>query len=165
MDISRYAVDRATAHLSSPIRKQKLNLICSSVDALPFVDRTFDKVFHCNSFYFWPSMQRALLELRRVMKPGALMVTVMSLTSVRNAQKTGLLKYGEPDPILYMSALELSGFHGVNIDYLSDDGKDVQAIHAYRSARPLDTSLDGPENAKQDVESSDHQTTTSEQGP
>ena len=31
--------------------------------------------FHTNCYYFWPDLEQGIAELKRVMEPGALMIT------------------------------------------------------------------------------------------
>ncbi len=48
----------------------RVALIEGTVDALPFADAAFDKVFGVNVSYFWSDMPRALAEVLRVLAPG-----------------------------------------------------------------------------------------------
>lgn len=52
----------------------KLQLAQGSVEAQPFADAAFDKVFGANISYFWSNFERAAGELRRVLRPGGLLV-------------------------------------------------------------------------------------------
>ena len=85
-------------------------------------------------------MQQALQELCRVMKPGAVMVTLLNLDSIKVAQSRGLLKYGHPDPVNYMCALELTGFKDVKMEYFTDSLLKYQAIFAHLPDQPADQS-------------------------
>lgn len=38
--------------------------------ALPYPDGSFDKIFSVHSLYFWPSLERGLREIRRVLRAG-----------------------------------------------------------------------------------------------
>jgi arsenite methyltransferase len=69
IDVSTDMVARCVKRFGS-----KPNLRQGSVDALPFVDNAFDKVFGVNVSYFWPDMARALAELRRILAPGGTFV-------------------------------------------------------------------------------------------
>ncbi|HEX6239916.1 MAG TPA: class I SAM-dependent methyltransferase [Polyangiales bacterium] len=51
----------------------KVLLAQGSVEALPFGDAAFDKLFGANITYFWPDFARAAGELRRVLAPGGLL--------------------------------------------------------------------------------------------
>lgn len=52
----------------------KVQLAQGSVEALPFAEATFDKLFGANISYFWASFERAAGELLRVLAPGGLLV-------------------------------------------------------------------------------------------
>lgn len=140
MDLSSYMVETASSRLRQSIHNNKLELMFGSVEALPYDNDVFDCVFHCNCYYFWPSMQQALQELCRVMKPGAVMVTLLNLDSIKVAQSRGLLKYGHPDPVNYMCALELTGFKDVKMEYFTDSLLKYQAIFAHLPDQPADQS-------------------------
>lgn len=66
-----------SAEMMARCRKRfgdKVQLTQGSVEALPFADAAFDKLFGANVTYFWPSFERAAAELRRVLAPGGLLV-------------------------------------------------------------------------------------------
>jgi arsenite methyltransferase len=52
----------------------RVTLVEGTVDALPFANAAFDKVFGVNVTYFWPDMPRALAEVLRVLTPGGKLV-------------------------------------------------------------------------------------------
>lgn len=57
----------------------KTEIIEASVEALPFADNSFDKIVTVESFYFWPSPQENLREVRRVLKPGGSFLLVTEI--------------------------------------------------------------------------------------
>lgn len=136
VDISRYSLEQAYSRCRRHIHNKKVELTLASVIDLPHATDSFDCVFHTNCYYFWSSMQQALQEIHRVMKPGANMVTCMNLDSIRKVQERGLMKYGKPDPVNYMCALELCGFEDVRFEYLSDGDFKYQAIFAHLGEKP-----------------------------
>jgi arsenite methyltransferase len=69
VDISPEMVSRCAKRFGDRARLSQ-----ASVDALPFAQGDFDKVFGVNVSYFWPDLARALAELRRVLVPGGLLV-------------------------------------------------------------------------------------------
>ena len=46
----------------------------ANLQAIPYPDRVFDKVFTGNTIYFWPDPVNDIHEIKRVMKPGAKLV-------------------------------------------------------------------------------------------
>jgi arsenite methyltransferase len=52
----------------------KVQLREGTAAALPFADGSFDRVFGVNVCYFWPDLQIALAEQRRVLAPGGRLV-------------------------------------------------------------------------------------------
>ncbi|KAK7507571.1 hypothetical protein BaRGS_00001506, partial [Batillaria attramentaria] len=131
VDLSPYCLEQASYRLRNAIQDKKVELSLASVIDLPYATDSFDSVFHTNCYFFWPSMRLALQEIHRVMKPGANMITALNLDSIRKSQAKGWLKYGNPDPVNYMCALEMMGFEDVRFEYLRDGDIKYQAIFAH----------------------------------
>jgi ubiquinone/menaquinone biosynthesis C-methylase UbiE len=70
IDQSQEMFQQASARNAAEIRGQRVDLKCGSVESLPFIDDSFDKVIAINSMQVWPDAIRGLREIRRVMKPG-----------------------------------------------------------------------------------------------
>ncbi|XP_067685557.1 uncharacterized methyltransferase YdaC-like [Haliotis asinina] len=130
IEYSELMLKKASRRMKQEIQRGKVDLCMGSVIQLPYNTDTFDSVFHCNSYYFWPNLKVASQELYRVMKPGSTMVTTMNLDKIKMAQRRGLMKYGSPDPVRFMWMLEETGFEDVKLEYLSDGDKKFQAIFA-----------------------------------
>ena len=63
--------------------------------------------FHTNCYYFWPDLEQGIAELKRVMEPGALMITGVMYEKLKEAADKGLMKYGPHwRPAKYMEKLE-----------------------------------------------------------
>jgi SAM-dependent methyltransferase len=69
-DISPEMVARGLSTMRHAVEAGRADLQVSSVEALPFAACSFDKVCTVNTIYFWPDMQAALHEVRRVLRPG-----------------------------------------------------------------------------------------------
>lgn len=133
MDISELMIETATKRNAKHIRTDKVKLVYSDVENAMFNDDMFDRVFHCNCYYFWENGVRVARELHRVMKPGGVMVTTLDLNAIMNAKKRNLLQGTHTDPLQYMAVLESVGFKDVKIEYLrhKQSGRSYQAIFAY----------------------------------
>jgi len=69
-------VDLSPAMLAQARRRlpARVTLEVADVEALPFPPHSFDLVLSLSSFHFWPAPRRALVELRRVLRPGGRLV-------------------------------------------------------------------------------------------
>lgn len=63
----------------------------SSAAAIPFEDATFDKALAVNSVHIWPDPLAGLKELRRVLKPGGLLVVTVQPVWARADEETSWL--------------------------------------------------------------------------
>lgn len=66
------AVNRRALYKEIAAGKVHLNLGC--VTNMPYADNTFDRIMHCNSYYYWEDMDSIVKELHRVIKPDGRMV-------------------------------------------------------------------------------------------
>lgn len=130
LDLSPYMHEVASNRLKTAIDSGNVELCLGSVMEIPFEDNTFDRVFHCNCFYFWPDFNKSVQEIYRVMKPESLMVTTINQASVEKAVERGVLKYGNPDVPLYMEILSKNGFSNVHLKEFDERGKVYQVIFA-----------------------------------
>ena len=113
------------------IASGKINILCCNVTSIPCNANTFDSIFHVNCYYFWPDALGAAMELHRVLKPNSMMVTTLVLSRLQKRITDGSMRYGNIDPIRYMTALEHAGFTNVHIKYHEADvGLEYQAIYS-----------------------------------
>jgi len=70
VDFSPDMVAAGQRSLAELIAGGRLNLITADVAALPLRDASIDAVCTTNTIYFWPDLDAALRELRRVIAPG-----------------------------------------------------------------------------------------------
>ncbi|XP_041375037.1 uncharacterized protein LOC121387871 isoform X2 [Gigantopelta aegis] len=142
VDLSEYMVSMATGRLQQQIDEGKVVLRMASVDNLPYNTDTFDAVYHCNSYYFWPGPRESIRELYRVMKPGATMVTTLNLNRIKKIAKQGLITNRSYDPLRFMMCLEQYGFENVKFRYLTVRGQTFEAIFAEITQKPVYFDLD-----------------------
>ncbi|XP_021363558.1 uncharacterized protein LOC110456860 isoform X2 [Mizuhopecten yessoensis] len=144
IDISSLMLETATERNGKFLQTGKLILHLQDVADSTFDSNTFDRVFHCNCYYFWKDSLQAAKELYRVMKPRSIMVTTLDHDAIINAQKKNLLQYGKPDPEEYIHVLETVGFRDVRMEHLNHErsGRKYQAIFAYIGDKKEDKYID-----------------------
>lgn len=69
IDISTVAVKNAKKKNKYLIQRNKVDIMQSSVEKLPFSMNMFDKVFAIQTHMYWSDVRRGLQELARVVKP------------------------------------------------------------------------------------------------
>ncbi|XP_070570120.1 uncharacterized methyltransferase YdaC-like [Ptychodera flava] len=131
VDFSSQMVRTTASKLESEIKSGLVDVLEGDVMSLPLEGDIFDRVYHCNCYYFWPDLLRGSKEIFRVMKSGGLMVTTMKHGRVVEAEKTGKIPEGSSDINRYTSALKMAGFVDVKEDRtIAADGEEILAILA-----------------------------------
>ena len=127
-------IDVATDRMRKEINDGLVELHHCSVAKLPFDDETFNKIYHCNVYYFWDDRVGCCRELLRVLKPGGYMVTAVDLQGVSTAVSMGLLNKENANTDNYMTSLRQSGFTGVRMEKHSVGAKNdtYGAIYTYK---------------------------------
>ncbi len=74
VDLSPAMVGRARRRFRSAIAAGRAELKAGSIDALPYPADAFSAVCSVNTLYFWPDVDGALAECRRVLAPGGRLV-------------------------------------------------------------------------------------------
>jgi ubiquinone/menaquinone biosynthesis C-methylase UbiE len=74
IDHSEAMVKRAAKRNDAAIRAGRVDVRTGDVLALPFEDAAFDKVYAVGLIYYLPEPEKALIEMRRVLKPGGKVV-------------------------------------------------------------------------------------------
>ncbi|MDX1638505.1 MAG: class I SAM-dependent methyltransferase [Balneolaceae bacterium] len=69
IDISGQMVQLTANNNESWIAGGKLELKQASIADIPYPDNRFDKVFTCNTIYFWPNPKENIREVKRVLHP------------------------------------------------------------------------------------------------
>lgn len=135
VEISQLALHDAHELLYKEITENKVELFQTPVNNIPLSSECIDVAFSCNSFYFWPNIPTACMELLRVIKPGGQLLTVQNIESVLKRKRRGALKLANVDFVAYMKTLERVGFTDVRMEYLTDEltKKPYQCIRATAS--------------------------------
>ena len=71
IDISSTSINMAKKENRFYKEKGQVIIKQSGVSALPYLDDFFDIITAFNTHYFWPDLAKDLLEVKRVLKPGA----------------------------------------------------------------------------------------------
>ncbi|XP_076874947.1 putative methyltransferase YdaC [Brachyhypopomus gauderio] len=132
VDYSEYMHRMSRKRMQEQITKGKVILHHSNVTAMPIADSSVDKVFHCNSYYFWPDLKAGTSEIHRVMKPGGLMVTTLRQKSIASFVSKKIIVGENWHPETYMEALQSSGFRHIRMQNRTDRCS-FQAIFATAS--------------------------------
>lgn len=115
IDISDVMVKEASGYLKQEIESGKVDVQLGDVMHLPYSNDVFDRVFHCNCYYFWTDMKGATDELYRVMGDNSRIITAMNEYFVNKVVSLGFMRYGNIDRDRYMDSLKLSGFQNVEL--------------------------------------------------
>ena len=76
IDYSSASVATATAENAALIREGRVEIRRGSVSQLPYPDAAFDLVTAVETHYYWPDPVRDLGEIRRVLKPGGVLIVI-----------------------------------------------------------------------------------------
>lgn len=68
IDISEQMVNAAAKRNREGIQEGKVELQKASIADIPYTGSRFDKVFTCNTIYFWPNPSQDIKEVKRVLK-------------------------------------------------------------------------------------------------
>jgi ubiquinone/menaquinone biosynthesis C-methylase UbiE len=113
-DISPEMVSFCERKLKKHISQKRLRTTCSSISNLPYSNEEFSKVCSVNNLYFWPSIEKSLMEIMRVLKKGGLVV--IAVESQQSMEKHDCTKHNfkilEESEI--ETALILAGFKEIS---------------------------------------------------
>jgi cyclopropane fatty-acyl-phospholipid synthase-like methyltransferase len=85
IDHSEVMVNEAKKRMARYSLSAEIDLRCASVTNIPDFGYRFDKVLSINSFQFWPDTIESLTQIKKMMKPGAVIALVIQ---PRNAGAT-----------------------------------------------------------------------------
>ena len=137
VDYSPVSVAPARETNSDAINTHKMDILEASVEQLPFADDTFDKIITVESFYFWPSPQKNLKEVLRVLKNSGTFLLVadvyqkegLSDKTLENIRNFHLFN---PTPEEFRTLFEQAGFSDIQIHL--KDGKDWICVEGHKAS-------------------------------
>lgn len=77
IEISDDMIELAREHNNKFIQENRMSLIKGNVMNMDYEDDFFDGVYTVNTIYFWEDIDKGLLEIKRVLKPGGIFVNAI----------------------------------------------------------------------------------------
>ncbi len=122
IDYAKTSVEASRAFNAPLIESGRMEILHGSVEELPFADERFDAVVTVESFYFWPSPEKSLKEVRRVIKPGGsfvLLAEIYGRDDLPEGIRAKVADYSltNPTPTEFRSLFHAAGFRVVTLDF------------------------------------------------
>ena len=117
IDYAEPSVEASRAFNAPLIESGRMEILHGSVEELPFADERFDAVVTVESFYFWPSPEKSLKEVRRVIKPGGSFVLLAEIYGRDDLPKVAEYSLTNPTPTEFRSLFHAAGFRVVALDF------------------------------------------------
>lgn len=130
VDHSEVMVRQATRRNEEFVRTGQVEVKEGSVSKLPFPDGRFTKVCAVNSFHLWPSLERDLQEIRRVMKEGGLLLLALRM---KHPRQTRFMPPGftQEEVEQVRDMLQRAGFRNIR-KVVREAGREVSCLMAER---------------------------------
>lgn len=69
VEVSEPALAAGRRRFAADLSAGRLSLVQAGVESMPFAHEAFDRVYSCNTLYFWPDLTGPLAEVGRIMAP------------------------------------------------------------------------------------------------
>ena len=107
------------------IKQGIVEIMYGTVSSIPFPDNMFDFVTAFETYYFWPDLMNDLIEVKRVLKPGAFLLLVNAAYKddqfeKRNSKLVNLLDMKIHTPDEYKDFLSEAGYQIEKINSLPE---------------------------------------------
>lgn len=116
VDFSSDMVEIGRKRFKSFIKSGKLELHCMDADALTFSANSFDKLCTVNTIYFWPNVDKVLVQIRNVLGSKGLVIICFStretMDNIGQITQYGFNKYSIEEVKKF---LEKAGFINIRI--------------------------------------------------
>jgi len=125
IDYSEDMVQLSKKINDSLIKQNIVEIMYGTVSSLPFPDNMFDLTTAFETYYFWPDLINDLIEVKRVLKPGAFLLLVNEVYKddrfeKRNTRWVNLLDMKIHTPDEYKDFLSEAGYQIEKIDSLPE---------------------------------------------
>lgn len=116
VDYAPTSVEESRKTADDAIEAGRCQVVQGDVSALPFDGNAFDFAMACETIYFWPDLDKALAEVRRVLRSQATFLVICEMSDPNDPRFTDakdLLTVYEPDEL--RKRFEQAGFAGVKL--------------------------------------------------
>lgn len=116
VDYAPTSVQESRKTNEAAIEAGRCQVVQGDVAALPFEDDAFDFAMACETIYFWPDLDAALAQVRRVLRPGATFLVICEMSDPndpRFADAKDFLTVYLPDDL--RKRFEAAGFADVKL--------------------------------------------------
>jgi ubiquinone/menaquinone biosynthesis C-methylase UbiE len=121
IDISATMVAEASRFNVALVRAGKAKFHLAAANAIPFGNDSFDRVFSLGVIHFWTEPMASLVEVRRVLRPGGLML--MGCLAPKDAPDFAQVEYGFHlrDASEWEALCRKAGFADLDIDTIETE--------------------------------------------
>ena len=135
IDYAETSVEASRTFNAALVDAGRMEILHGSVEALPFDDGHFDAVVTVESFYFWPSPEKSLEEVARVVKKGGtflLLAEIYGRDDLPEGIRAKVADYDltNPTPEEFEQLFRAAGFRAVHMDF--QDGEYWIAVRGVR---------------------------------
>ena len=130
VDISKDMVKTAALINREFINNGKMELYQADIEKMPFHNETFDVIYTCNTVYFWRDTEKAISEIKRVLKPNGKFMNIAA--TKEGFENSPVSQYGFSKYTLTELCDMLKSI-GADVEFRSIDSDDEVAVIATKN--------------------------------